>query len=161
MCVLLHPLQLSWATCTDSASPGTRQTTESSLPSPTSSRWSSSKRRPLSRWLVMDTSQRKTAFWSARFLSCPPHQNGLHYTFQELEKLGVSADNLRLKAVKYVMEEMSNIDWKQMSKLDQLMEHFWQAAKEARMVRLRIKWKDNIGRLWAKFGHRLNLLIRI
>ena len=59
----------------------------------------------------------------------------------------MSGDNLRLKAAMYVMEEVSNIDWKQMSKLDQLMEHFWQAAKEARMVRLRIKWKDNIGRL--------------
>ena len=68
-------------------------------------------------------------------------------TFQELEKLGMSADNLRLKAAKYLMEEMSNIDWKQMSRLDQLMDHFWQEAKEARMVRLRIKWKDNIGRL--------------
>ena len=68
-------------------------------------------------------------------------------TFQELEKLGVSADNLRLKAAKYLMEEMSNIDWKQMSRLDQLMDQFWQRAKEARMVRLRIKWKDNIGRL--------------
>ena len=67
--------------------------------------------------------------------------------FQELEKLGVSADKLRLKAARYVMEEMSKIDWKQMSKLDQLMEHFWQAAKEARMVQLRIKWKENIGRL--------------
>ena len=59
----------------------------------------------------------------------------------------MSGDNLRLKAAMYVLEEVSNIDWKQMSKLDQLMEHFWQAAKEARMVRLRIKWKDNIGRL--------------
>ena len=68
-------------------------------------------------------------------------------TFQELEKLGVSADNLRLKAAKYVMEEMRNIDWRQMSKLDQLMDHFWQKAKEARLVHLRIKWKDNIGRL--------------
>ena len=59
----------------------------------------------------------------------------------------MSADNLRLKAAKYVMEEMRNIDWRQMSKLDQLMAHFWQAAKEARMVQLRIKWKENIGRL--------------
>ena len=71
----------------------------------------------------------------------------MQLTFQELEKLGGWADKLRLKAAKYVMEEMSNVDWKQMSKLDQLMDHFWQQAKEARMMWLRIKWKDNIGRL--------------
>ena len=64
-----------------------------------------------------------------------------------MEKLGWSADKLRVKAAKYVLEEMSNMDWKQMSKLDHLMDHFWQQAKEARMERLRIKWKDNIGRL--------------
>ena len=71
----------------------------------------------------------------------------MQLTFQELEKLGRWADKLRLKAAKYVMEEMSNVDWKQMSKLDQLMDQFWQQAKEARMEWLRIKWKDNIGRL--------------
>ena len=60
----------------------------------------------------------------------------------------MSADNLRLKVAKYVMEEvMSNIDWNQMIKLDKLMAHFWQIAKEARMAQLRIKWKENIGRL--------------
>ena len=60
--VLLDPLQLWWATCTDSASPGTPQTTESSLPLPTYSSWISSKRKLLSNWRVMDTSQRQTAF---------------------------------------------------------------------------------------------------
>ena len=59
----------------------------------------------------------------------------------------MSADNLRLKAAKYVMEEVSNIDWNQMSKLDKLMAHFWQMAKAARMAQFRIKWKENIGRL--------------
>ena len=59
----------------------------------------------------------------------------------------MSGDNLRLKAAMYVMEEVSNIDWKQMSKLDQLMGHIWQMAKEARMMQSKIKWKENIGRL--------------
>ena len=67
---------------------------------------------------------------------------------KELEKLGMSADNLRLKAAKYVMEEVkSNIEWRKMTKLNQLMAHFWKEAKEARMVRIKIKWKENIGRI--------------
>ena len=83
----------------------------------------------------------------SRFQHIKVDQSHETNTFQELEKQGMSADNLRLKAAKYVMEEVSNIDWNQMSKLDKLMAHFWQMAKEARMVQFRIKWKENIGRL--------------